>query len=138
MLLIGTTDIRFGGNPSRAHAEKREIKYLLDETNRFFPASQARPGVIFFIVIPAFGRCREERQRLQVISPGGTSSNIIVGWRPDFYSVIGGKLTTYRHLAEEVTDRVGRRLNGVKGTLCYRNPRRCPALRKIRKPSISN
>src|SRR5690606_39983286 len=40
--LIGTTDIRYDGDPAEAAASDGEIGYLLAETNRIFP--QAKLG----------------------------------------------------------------------------------------------
>jgi len=38
--LIGTTDIRYHGDPADVVASEEEIRYLLDETNRVFPGAK--------------------------------------------------------------------------------------------------
>src|ERR1044072_3242780 len=37
--LIGTTDVRFEGDPGEVRADEWEIDYLLSETNRAFPSA---------------------------------------------------------------------------------------------------
>ena len=39
MFLIGTTDIRYEGDPSSVRSSREEVNYLLAETNRVFPAA---------------------------------------------------------------------------------------------------
>jgi glycerol-3-phosphate dehydrogenase len=114
MLLIGTTDIRFGGNPSNAHADKREIKYLLDETNRYFPEAHLGREDIYY----SYTGVRPLPRRRSRSEGDITRRHIVKHHRrvaKGLYSVIGGKLTTYRNLAEEVTDRVLRRLHKSRG-----------------------
>jgi glycerol-3-phosphate dehydrogenase len=113
MLLIGTTDIRFGGNPSNAHADKREIQYLLDETNRFFPEAHLTRADIHY----CYTGVRPLPRRRTKSEGDITRRHVVKHHRKvalGLYSVIGGKLTTYRNLAEEVTDRIFRRLHRSK------------------------
>jgi len=109
MLLIGTTDIRYGGNPAAARADRREIDYLLAETNRFFPdAGLDRSSILY-----SYTGVRPLPRRAKKDAGDITRRHIVKHHRRvarGLYSVIGGKLTTYRNLAEEVTDRVSRRL----------------------------
>ncbi|RLA27785.1 MAG: glycerol-3-phosphate dehydrogenase [Gammaproteobacteria bacterium] len=109
MLLIGTTDIRFDGNPGEVCTEEAEISYLLSETNRVFPDAKLDKKSIHFHYTGVRPLPRKEKKAEGDI----TRRHIIKHHRRNakgFYSVIGGKLTTYRNLAEEVTDRVVRRL----------------------------
>jgi len=109
MLLVGTTDIRFGGNPAAARADAREIDYLLSETNRFFP----RAGLNRSSILYGYTGVRPLPRRAKKDAGDITRRHIIKHHRSvarGLYSIIGGKLTTYRHLAEEATNRVARRL----------------------------
>ena len=113
MLLIGTTDIRFDGNPAEARADDQEIAYLLDETNQFFPRAGLTKKNIYYSYTGVRPLPRMEKKTEGDI----TRRHIIKHHRrlaKGLYSVIGGKLTTYRHLAEEATDRVARRLHAPK------------------------
>ncbi len=109
MLLIGTTDIRFDGNPGEAGADADEIDYLLTETNRVFPDAGLDGNSILYRYTGVRPLPRKEKKDEGDI----TRRHIIKHHRrvaKGLYSVIGGKLTTYRSLAEEVTNRVVRRL----------------------------
>ncbi len=116
MLLIGTTDIRFDGNPGQAAADEDEIDYLLAETNRVFPGIGLNKKSVHYHYTGVRPLPRKEKKAEGDI----TRRHIIKHHRrlaKGFYSVIGGKLTTYRNLAEEVTDRVVRRLKH-RGAKC--------------------
>jgi glycerol-3-phosphate dehydrogenase len=107
--LIGTTDIRYDGDPDNAVIEDREIEYLLAETNRVIPdAKLTREAILFTYsgVRPlAFSKTRKE-QRI-------TRRHRIhdhVPYIKGFVSVVGGKLTTYRSLAAQAVDLVCKKL----------------------------
>lgn len=116
MCLIGTTDIRFDGNPADARAGREEINYLLRETNRFFPDAKLTRKAIYYSYTGVRPLPRMEKK----VEGDITRKHIIKHHRrvaKGLYSVIGGKLTTYRHLAEEATDRICRRLH-IQGAEC--------------------
>ncbi len=109
MLLIGTTDIRFDGNPGEVVAQDDEIDYLLSEANRVFPDARLDKKSIHYHYTGVRPLPRREKKAEGDI----TRRHIIKHHRrfaKGFYSVIGGKLTTYRNLGEDMTDRVVRRL----------------------------
>jgi glycerol-3-phosphate dehydrogenase len=113
--LIGTTDVRFQSSPEEAFAEDWEIDYLLRETNRAFPrAALTREQVLFTYsgVRPLpFTTAKDERNitRRHFIREHPGLVNM--------FSIVGGKLTTYRSLAEECVDLVFRRL-GTRSPEC--------------------
>lgn len=104
--LIGTTDVRFEDDPDRVCSEQWEIDYLLAETNRAFPdAGLAREQVLYTYsgVRPLpFTTNEAERNitRRHFLREHPQFRNLI--------SVVGGKLTTYRSLAEECVDKIHR------------------------------
>ncbi|ABM60874.1 glycerol-3-phosphate dehydrogenase/oxidase [Halorhodospira halophila] len=107
LYLIGTTDTRYDGDPGAAEATEGEIRYLLEETNRLIPGA----GLTRDQVLYAYSGVRP----LPYVAAGDTGAitrrHLIVDHRdhaPGLWSVIGGKLTTYRHLAEEAIERIGR------------------------------
>lgn len=118
--LIGTTDIRFEGDPAHAHISDEEIEYLLRETNRVLPsANLSRRDILFAYsgVRPLpFTSSGEEQKitRRHFIRRHGQADNL--------FSVVGGKLTTYRSLAAETVDLVLRTLG--------RPPRACTTARE--------
>ena len=106
--LVGTTDVRFEGDPDRVYAEEWEVEYLISETNRAFPKAElTRDGVLYTYsgVRPLpFTTDRNEQNitRRHFLREHPRFKNLI--------SVVGGKLTTYRSLAEECVDLVLRKL----------------------------
>lgn len=110
--LIGTTDIRFGRNPKDAKASKKEVRYLLDETNRVFPNARLTVDDIHF----AYAGVRPLPRRKKGPESAITRRHIIKRHRRSLrgiISIIGGKLTTFRHLAELTVDRAARRLDAT-------------------------
>lgn len=106
--LIGTTDIRFKGDPGAVQASAEEVRYLLDETNRVFPAANLEVGDIHF----AYAGVRPLPRREKGPESAITRKHIIRRYRNEakgLVSVIGGKLTTYRNLSEQVVDKLVRR-----------------------------
>ena len=111
LLLIGTTDLRYDGSLDSVHASSAEIDYLLAETRHVFPgAALGRESVLY-----AYAGVRPLPARSKGPESAITRRHILVagdGERRGLVSVVGGKLTTYRSLAEQVVDQVGRSLIG--------------------------
>jgi glycerol-3-phosphate dehydrogenase len=100
LYLIGTTDIRFDGDPNRVVASEEEISYLLTETNLAIPdAALVRDDVLY-----TFSGLRPLPYQEEGKEGSITRKHIIKDHAPQIeglLSIIGGKLTTYRSLAEE-------------------------------------
>lgn len=102
--LIGTTDIPFKGDLDRVKADNDEIDYLLDETNSIFPnANLSRKDVLF-----TYSGVRP-LPNAEGKKPGSiTRKHILHDHKKEgvhnLISLIGGKLTTYRNVGEEMTD----------------------------------
>ena len=102
--LIGTTDIHFSGDPGEVRCTDSEADYLLAETNRVLPeANLTRADVLFTYsgVRPLPFTNEKDEQRI--------TRRHFIRQHPDlenFCSLVGGKLTTYRQLAEECVDLV--------------------------------
>lgn len=98
--LIGTTDVPYEGDPAAVHITREEEDYLLDITAKFFCAPPTRADIVWSYagVRPLYDGdagaeaskvTREYRFELTA-GPG----------KPPLLTVLGGKLTTYRKLAE--------------------------------------
>ncbi|MDH3351952.1 MAG: glycerol-3-phosphate dehydrogenase/oxidase, partial [Gammaproteobacteria bacterium] len=110
LYLIGTTDIRFTGDLDQIRASGAEVDYLLAETNRVFPAANLDPGDILY----AYAGVRPLPRRDSGPESAITRRHIIKKNRRiahGLISIIGGKLTTYRNLAEQTVDRLGKMLD---------------------------
>ena len=107
MLLIGTTDIRYSDSLEEIRASRGEIDYLLSETNRVFPSAAIEVGDIHY----AYAGVRPLPYRSKGPESAITRKHIIKRNRKlakGLVSIIGGKLTTFRHLAEQTVDIVGK------------------------------
>jgi glycerol-3-phosphate dehydrogenase len=109
LYLIGTTDIRYDGDLNHVRASDAEVDYLLDETNRVFPAAGLTRDSVHY----AYSGVRPLPRREKGPEGAITRKHII---RPNreiargLFSIIGGKLTTYRNLAEQAVDRLAKPL----------------------------
>jgi len=98
--LIGTTDISFEGDPKDAAASEAEIDYLLRAVNEFFALPLARDAVVW-----SYAGVRPLMDDGAQADSAVTRDYRLVraedAGQPPLLSVIGGKITTYRCLAEE-------------------------------------
>jgi D-erythritol 1-phosphate dehydrogenase len=107
LCLIGTTDIAHDGRPEDAALEPAETDYLLGVVSRYFTAGPAPADVLhgFSGVRPLYDDAAENPSAvtrdyvldLEPAKPDG---------RPALLSVLGGKITTYRKLAEHALEKL--------------------------------
>jgi glycerol-3-phosphate dehydrogenase len=114
LLLVGTTDERFDGDPSAATIDSRELAYLARETERVFPAAAGLAERVLYTqtgVRPLPFRPRGAEGSI-------TRRHLIRRHRAarGLYSVVGGKLTTHRALAEDVLGVLQRHFPGPGGS----------------------
>jgi glycerol-3-phosphate dehydrogenase len=110
--LIGTTDIAYHGEPAAASIDEGEIAYLLEVTGSFFRQPIARGDVVWTYsgVRPLYDD--------QADNPSAVTRDYHLeldarAGAPPLLSVMGGKVTTYRRLAEEALDRLRPHLAGM-------------------------
>ena len=115
-LLIGTTDIRYEGNPDDVAADAGEVDYLLSETNRLIPGAGLTPDSVLYTFsgvrpLPYMpGKAESALPRSHVIyDHKGKVDGLL--------SIVGGKLTTFRSLAEDAVDATYKKL-GRKAPPC--------------------
>jgi glycerol-3-phosphate dehydrogenase len=109
LYLIGTTDIRYDESLDEVRASRAEVDYLLAETNRVFPQAGLQTADIHY----AYAGVRPLPRRKKGPESAITRKHIILVNRDvaqNLVSIIGGKLTTYRNLAEQTVDRVAKLL----------------------------
>src|ERR1051325_2959992 len=101
-IILGTTDTDYSGPLDQIHADAADIRYVLEVTNRFFPkASLSERDIISTwaglrpLIAEANGKPSDISRAHQIRSP-----------EPGWFDVAGGKLTTYRLMAEQTVDRV--------------------------------
>jgi glycerol-3-phosphate dehydrogenase len=103
--LIGTTDIDFAGDPSGAAATEAEIVYLTRAANAYF-----REAVTVEGVAATFAGVRPLHDDGTAAAKDATRDYIVTLDAPrrvaPLLTVYGGKITTYRRLAELALDRI--------------------------------
>lgn len=109
--LIGTTDHRYDGPLDSVKAGNDEIDYLIAETNRVVPAAQLTRQDVRFTYSGVRPLPYSDGKKAGSI----TRNHILYDHASDgvnnLISLIGGKLTTYRQVGQEIVDRVYRKLN---------------------------
>jgi glycerol-3-phosphate dehydrogenase len=109
---VGTTDIRYDGDLDQVRADDDEVEYLLREVNFVFPAANVgRQHIIYKLAgVRPLPKTKGETEEADI-----TRRHLIYNHDDEgvegLISVIGGKLTTYRNLAEETVDTVLRELD---------------------------
>lgn len=113
---VGTTDTDFAGDPGEAVADDADVRYLLESANALFPA--ARLGTADVLSTWAGVRPLLAPHAGGGVTAGATSREHEIWEEPNgLLCVAGGKLTTYRVIAAQVTDeaaRILRREHGVE------------------------
>jgi glycerol-3-phosphate dehydrogenase len=105
LALIGTTDIPYEGRAEDVAADQGEVAYLLGAVNRYMRRELTEADVLhsFSGVRPLYDDNAENpsavtRDYMFEIDGGGSA--------PPLLSVFGGKITTYRRLAEHALDQL--------------------------------
>jgi glycerol-3-phosphate dehydrogenase len=107
--LIGTTDTDYQGDPAEVAATTEDVEYLVDEAQRAFPNARFSEVHYTWAGVRAL-------VRIEHVSEGKVSRKHALydharrDGVPGIVSVVGGKVTGYRAIAEEVGNLVARRL----------------------------
>ena len=107
--LVGTTDTDYVGDPADAAATDEDVEYLVSEARSVFPDGQ------FDQIYYAYAGVRA-LVRIEHVAEGKVSRKHALydharrDGVPGLVSVVGGKITGYRAIAEEVGDLVARKL----------------------------
>jgi glycerol-3-phosphate dehydrogenase len=110
--LIGTTDVEHTGDPGAARIDAGEIDYLCGMANRYFRVAIAPADVLW-----TFSGLRPLLED-ESADPSSVTRDYQLELEADgapALSVFGGKLTTFRVLAEEAVDRLAPRLGATRG-----------------------
>jgi len=110
--LIGTTDRDYHGDPSEVKATPEEIKYLCDAASEYLAKRVVPEDVVWTYagVRPLYDDGASEAKAatrdyvFELDTPGGAP----------LLSIYGGKITTYRRLAEEALERLSPYLRSAK------------------------
>jgi len=109
--LIGTTDSRYLGDLDHVVVDDNEIEYLLAETNRVVPGAELTISDVHY----SYAGVRPLPYQPDGVEGAISRRHQVIDHEVDggpngLFSVVGGKLTTYRELAAQVVDAVADRL----------------------------
>ncbi|MCB0416494.1 MAG: FAD-dependent oxidoreductase [Bdellovibrionaceae bacterium] len=106
--IIGTTDDDYYGHPDRVTITQDEVGYLMQAVHRYFPDLHE------YRIMRAFVGIRPTVYGWGMSESSLSRDHEIYDHKNDgadgLYSMIGGKLAAYRLMAEEMTDKICKRL----------------------------
>jgi glycerol-3-phosphate dehydrogenase len=112
--LVGTTDVELQGGPGQCSATTQEIAYLCRAANRYFTRSIAPAdvrwsycGVRALVDDGSPDPSKVTRDYLLYVDENAARAPLV--------SVFGGKITTYRRLAERVLEKLETSFPGLRG-----------------------
>lgn len=113
--LVGTTDTHYSGDLDYVTATQEEIAWILEEVNTLFPLASLTRGSIQYSYAGVRPLPSEPGKEAGAV----TRRHIVVdhaarGEAQGLYSVVGGKLTTYRELAEHAVNLVERAMGKAR------------------------
>jgi glycerol-3-phosphate dehydrogenase len=120
-VLVGTTDVPFEGDPREARATEEELQYLLSAVNQVFPDLRLTRADVDWHYAGVRPLPYADRR-----VPASITRRHWLHEHTDaplpMYSVIGGKLTTCRSLAETAADTLLHRLGWPVKTVSRSRP----------------
>ena len=110
--MVGTTDTDYDDDPLVVRADPPDVDYLVRETVSTFPSAAEAPVYYGMAGVRALVR-KEGVEEGRVSRKHAIRDHARAGGPAGLVSVLGGKITAYREIAEEATDlatqRLGRR-----------------------------
>lgn len=111
-VLIGTTDVDYEGDPGEVVISDEEQRYLLDCVNDYFNRRINDSDIVrtYAGVRPLYddGSSKAQETTRDALLRDSTTTD-----GAGLLNVFGGKLTTFRRLAEDALARIGRRMDGI-------------------------
>jgi glycerol-3-phosphate dehydrogenase len=101
-VILGTTDTDYAGSPDAVDADKDDVNYILAVANDAFPLAELDPRDVISYWAGLRPLISSRRGGPSDISRAHQIRMYERGW----LDVAGGKLTTYRHIAQQAVDRL--------------------------------
>lgn len=119
--MLGTTDIRWEHDPDDARCDIGELEYLLREVNALIPEANLTIGDVLY----TYSGVRPLPYEPEKDESAVTRTHILFDHKNNgaegLVTVVGGKLTTFRQLAEDAVSDLNKRLNRKKTKSLTRN-----------------
>jgi glycerol-3-phosphate dehydrogenase len=108
--LVGTTDTDYNGDPDTAYASSEDVNYLVKEMRRYFP--HFTENDVYYALAGLRPLVAEEKKAASNTS----RAHRLVDHDPEngikgFITILGGKITAYRGIAQEAVDLVCKKLD---------------------------
>lgn len=100
--LVGTTDTFYEGDPDKLSISVEDKTYLLDALNSYFPERQLTEASIISSFVGLRPLVASDKKSASDV----TREHVIQTSEGGLITLLGGKFTTHRLVAEEVVDRV--------------------------------
>ncbi len=104
--IVGTTDTDYANRPEDVNVTAEDVSYLLEETRRVFPESK----LLSSDVVSTYAGIRPLLDERDAGPTAVSREHRIMKTSIGAFILIGGKYTTYRAVAEEITNGVLREL----------------------------
>jgi glycerol-3-phosphate dehydrogenase len=114
---IGTTDTDDASSPEHCQANAWDVEYLLETANHYFPRMRATPDD----VIATWAGLRPLIASDPAHPSDVSREHEVLDVAPGLLAIAGGKLTTYRLMAEQTVDRVLVKLGVRSGPIDQRS-----------------
>ena len=111
--LIGTTDVEYRGDPAKVAIDDQEVAYLCQMSNRYFQ-TQISPADVLSTYSGVRPLLDDEASNAASVTRDYSLEMDLNG--APLLSVFGGKITTFRKLAEEAVDKLAPLLGNSKTT----------------------
>ena len=112
--LIGTTEVDFAGNPAEVAISEEEIRYLCAAISQYFQAS-IHPQDVVWSYSGVRSLFDDKSENSSAVTRDYVLDLDTASGQAPLLSVFGGKITTFRKLAEQVLDRLAPFLALEKG-----------------------
>lgn len=100
MIIIGTTDTDFTGDPGKVNVTAEDVKYLLGIVDQYFPEAKIQEADI----IASYAGVRPLVADDSETESATSREHVILEDPRNITFVAGGKYTTYRHMAAQIVD----------------------------------
>jgi glycerol-3-phosphate dehydrogenase len=97
IVIVGTTDTDFSGDPMSVRSTEDDVKYLLNVANQYFPGASLTEKDI----VASYSGVRPLVADGSASESATSREHTIINDPRNVTFVAGGKYTTYRHMAEE-------------------------------------
>ncbi len=101
MIIIGTTDTDYPGDPAQVRTEKEDVEYLLNVADQYFPQAKLTKADI----LATYAGVRPLVDDGSATESKTSREHTIIGDPRNVTFVMGGKYTTYRLISEETVEK---------------------------------